>query len=264
MPRPGQVLGLVGTNGIGKSTALKILAGKLKPNLGRYEDPPDWQEILKHFRGSELQNFFTKVLEDNIKAIVKPQYVDLIPRQIKKEGMTVGKMLHAKVEREGAGSVEGLGETLELTKLMDREVGQLSGGELQRFAIALACVQQADVYMFDEPSSYLDVRQRLAAARVIRGLLNHDLYVIAVEHDLSVLDYLSDFICCFYGMPSVYGVVTMPFSVREGKFPLTETAALELTSCDSRYQRLLGWLHPHRKYPNACGTPEIQARRIRR
>ena len=56
MPRPGQVLGLVGTNGIGKSTALKILSGKLKPNLGRYEDPPDWEEILKYFRGSELQS----------------------------------------------------------------------------------------------------------------------------------------------------------------------------------------------------------------
>lgn len=56
MPRPGQVLGLVGTNGIGKSTALKILAGKLKPNLGRYDDPPDWEEILKYFRGSELQS----------------------------------------------------------------------------------------------------------------------------------------------------------------------------------------------------------------
>ena len=56
MPRPGQVLGLVGTNGIGKSTALKILAGKLKPNLGRFDDPPDWEEILKHFRGSELQS----------------------------------------------------------------------------------------------------------------------------------------------------------------------------------------------------------------
>jgi ATP-binding cassette subfamily E protein 1 len=63
MPRPGQVLGLVGTNGIGKSTALKILAGKLKPNLGRYEAPPEWQEILTHFRGSELQNYFTKILE---------------------------------------------------------------------------------------------------------------------------------------------------------------------------------------------------------
>lgn len=55
-PRPGQVLGLVGTNGIGKSTALKILSGKLKPNLGRYENPPDWEEILKYFRGSELQS----------------------------------------------------------------------------------------------------------------------------------------------------------------------------------------------------------------
>lgn len=56
MPRPGQVLGLVGTNGIGKSTALKILSGKLKPNLGRYDNPPDWEEILKYYRGSELQS----------------------------------------------------------------------------------------------------------------------------------------------------------------------------------------------------------------
>jgi ATP-binding cassette, sub-family E, member 1 len=59
MPRPGQVLGLVGTNGIGKSTALKILSGKLKPNLGRYDNPPDWEEILKYFRGSELQSTST-------------------------------------------------------------------------------------------------------------------------------------------------------------------------------------------------------------
>lgn len=70
--------------------------------------------------------------------------------------------------------------------------------------------------MFDEPSSYLDIKQRLQAARVIRALLHPTCYVIAVEHDLSVLDYLSDFICCLYGKPSVYGVVTMPASVREG------------------------------------------------
>lgn len=65
----GQVLGLVGTNGIGKSTALKILAGKLKPNLGRFEADkrPDWTEILTYFRGSELQNYFTKIVEDNLK-----------------------------------------------------------------------------------------------------------------------------------------------------------------------------------------------------
>ena len=71
-------------------------------------------------------------------------------------------------------------------------------------------------YMFDEPSSYLDVKQRLNAARTIRGLLRPDDYVICVEHDLSVLDYLSDFICVLYGRPAVYGVVTLPASVREG------------------------------------------------
>ncbi|TRM63581.1 P-loop containing nucleoside triphosphate hydrolase protein, partial [Schizophyllum amplum] len=211
-PRPGQVLGLVGTNGIGKSTALKILAGKLKPNLGRYDDPPDWTEILKYFRGSELQNYFTKVLEDNLKALIKPQYVDHIPRAIKGK-MTVSKMLDSKLER---NNKDEMCRELELFQVLEREVNQLSGGELQRFAIAMSCIQQADVYMFDEPSSYLDVKQRLKAAEVIRSLLGPDRYVVAVEHDLSVLDYLSDFICCLYGKPSMYGVVTMPYSVREG------------------------------------------------
>ena len=70
--------------------------------------------------------------------------------------------------------------------------------------------------MFDEPSSYLYVKQRLNAARMIRSLVQHDNYVIVVEHDLSILDYLSDFVCCLYGTPGAYGVVTMPFSVREG------------------------------------------------
>jgi ATP-binding cassette subfamily E protein 1 len=77
-------------------------------------------------------------------------------------------------------------------------------------------VQEVDIYMFDEPSSYLDVKQRLNAARMIRGMLLDHKYVIVVEHDLSILDYLSDFVCCLYGAPGAYGVVTMPFSVREG------------------------------------------------
>ena len=100
--------------------------------------------------------------------------------------------------------------------MMDRDVAKLSGGELQRFAIGIVAVQDADIYMFDEPSSYLDVKQRLKASRVIRSLLAINKYIIVVEHDLSVLDYLSDFICCLYGKPGAYGVVTMPFGVREG------------------------------------------------
>ncbi|KAI8110469.1 hypothetical protein M9435_002143 [Picochlorum sp. BPE23] len=175
MPRPGQVLGLVGSNGTGKSTALKILAGKLKPNLGRFDkNQPDWAEILAYFRGSELQNYFTKILEDDLKAIIKPQYVDHIPKAVR-------------------------GNVLDVIKEKDERAAQ-----------------DATVYMIDEPSSYLDVRQRMKAAEVIRDLLTPDNYVIVVEHDLSVLDYLSDFVCCLYGKPGAYGVVTMPFSVREG------------------------------------------------
>jgi ATP-binding cassette, sub-family E, member 1 len=105
---------------------------------------------------------------------------------------------------------------LELDAVWDRDIDLLSGGELQRFAIGMVCVQKADVYMFDEPSSFLDVKQRLAAGRLIRSLLGPDSYVIVVEHDLSILDYLSDYICVLYGKPAVYGVVTAPFSVREG------------------------------------------------
>ncbi|KAL5012858.1 hypothetical protein ScPMuIL_011409 [Solemya velum] len=210
IPRPGEVLGLVGTNGIGKSTALKILAGKQKPNLGRFGDPPDWTEILTYFRGSELQNYFTKILEDDLKAIIKPQYVDQIPKAVKG---SVQQLLDKKDERKNQQKVC---IQLDIVNVRDRNVEDLSGGELQRFACAMVCIQRADIFMFDEPSSYLDVKQRLKAAQAIRSLSSDDKFIIVVEHDLSVLDYLSDFICCLYGVPGAYGVVTMPFSVREG------------------------------------------------
>lgn len=79
---------------------MKILAGKLKPNLGRYDNPPDWEEILKHFRGSELQNYFTKILEDDLKAVTKPQYVDQIPRAIKSKGVerSVGHQIKSRCQ----------------------------------------------------------------------------------------------------------------------------------------------------------------------
>eukprot|EP00761_Pharyngomonas_kirbyi_P012725 gb/GECH01012752.1/.p1 GENE.gb/GECH01012752.1/~~gb/GECH01012752.1/.p1 ORF type:complete len:612 (+),score=115.49 gb/GECH01012752.1/:1-1836(+) len=210
IPRQGQVLGLVGTNGIGKSTALKVLAGKLKPNLGKHDDPPDWSDILSHFRGSELQAYFTRILEENLRALIKPQYVDHIPRVAK------GKVDKLLEEKDDSGRKDWLVKELDLEHLLERDLSQLSGGELQRFAIAMLAVQNVEIYMFDEPSSYLDVRQRLKAAQAIRSLLSNNTYVIVVEHDLSVLDYLSDFVCCLYGKPGAYGVVTMPFSVRDG------------------------------------------------
>ncbi|CCW71791.1 unnamed protein product [Phytomonas sp. Hart1] len=210
LPRPGQVLGLVGANGTGKSTALSILKGKIKPNLGRYKNEPGWDEILKYFRGSEHQAYFQHLLDDELRVLLKIQYVDKIPKVAK----GIVRELIKKVDERNMK--DELMNILELNTISDRSLDKLSGGELQRFTIAMLCVQKASVYMFDEPSSYLDVRQRLTAAQVIRSILTETNYVIVVEHDLSILDYMSDFICVLYGVPGIYGVVTMPYGVREG------------------------------------------------
>jgi len=172
------VLGLVGTNGIGKSTALKVLSGKLKPNLGE-ENAPDWETVVRHFRGSELQNYFTKLLEDGLQAVIKPQYVDQLPKAIRGSDRTVGALIE-KQSQPDDDYVNQVLDVLDLKHLLDREIQQLSGGELQRFAIGITCVQHKDIYLFDEPSSYLDVKQRLNAARIIRSVHSFSIRVLAV------------------------------------------------------------------------------------
>lgn len=210
-PQIGQILGLVGTNGIGKTTALKILAGKEKPNLGNFANPPDWNQILKHYKGTELFNFFKKSLDGELTVSAKVQHVDDLPKVL---SGTINKLLGKVCKDEKL--IEQQRIKLDIDYIQDRTIDTVSGGELQRFAIALACLKKADVYLFDEPTSYLDIKQRLIAADAIRDLNNTDNYVIAIEHDLSVLDYLSDTICVLYGVPSVYGVVTLAYGVREG------------------------------------------------
>lgn len=210
LPRPGQVLGLIGANGTGKSTALNILKGKIKPNLGKYRAEPSWEEIMKYFRGSEHQAYFQHLLEDKIKAIIKPQYVDQVPKAMKG---TVEALVRKADER---GLADKYLTDLDLMHKLESTIDKLSGGELQRFTLALVCVQKASVYMYDEPSSYLDVRQRLTAANVIRAMVTDVNYVITVEHDLAVVDYMSDFVCVLYGRPNTYGIVTLPYGVREG------------------------------------------------
>lgn len=212
IPRLGQVLGLVGTNGIGKSTALKILGGKLKPNLGDLETPPEWNRILDNYKGSELQGYFNKILGSKIKTSYKIQYIDKLPKILKKgaKSLTVAQALEKMDQRSKRGTYI---EMLNLEDLLNRDIENLSGGELQRFYMALICMQDSDVYMFDEPSSYLDVKQRLSAAKAI-GSVKESRYVVVVEHDLAILDLMSDYGCVLYGLPGAYGVITKPFSIK--------------------------------------------------
>jgi len=210
VPSSGVVLGLLGQNGIGKTTALNILSGETKLNLGNYKEPPDWPHLIQHFRGSTLQEYFEKLSGDKLKVVHKPQYVDKIPRVVSGE---VGDLLEKVDERDKLGS---LTEQLQLKTVWDRNLEVLSGGELQTVAIAATICREADVYLFDEPSSYLDVKQRLQAARAIRSLRKEGKTVIVAEHDLAILDYLSDQICVFYGTPGVYGIVSHVHGVRVG------------------------------------------------
>ncbi|AAB98713.1 RNase L inhibitor [Methanocaldococcus jannaschii DSM 2661] len=205
IPRDG-VVGIIGQNGIGKSTVLRILAGELIPNLGKHDKEPNYDDVIKYFRGTELQEYFEKLKNKGVKAIHKVQYVDILPKVVKGK---VGDLLKKVDEK---GKFDEVVEKLELKNILDRELSQLSGGELQRVAIAAAYLRNGDIYFFDEPSSWLDIRQRFNAARLIRELNK----VVVVEHDLIVLDYLSDYIHIMYGVPSAYGIVSMPKSVRVG------------------------------------------------
>lgn len=207
--RLGQIIGIIGQNGLGKSTLMKILGGKLKPNLGNPLGE-SWDNILNKFRGSELQTYFTKLLNDNIKVVIKPQYVDKIAELSK---TTVREFLEKSKTHPKYDDVIF---QLDLNTLLDRQISVLSGGELQRFAIASVSLKSADVFMFDEPTSYLDIKQRIKASNLIKSISNESNYILVIDHDLSVLDYLSDYVCCLYGSPSDYGVVSQPYSVGEG------------------------------------------------
>ncbi|MCR4369396.1 MAG: ribosome biogenesis/translation initiation ATPase RLI [archaeon] len=208
--KKGEIVGLIGRNGIGKSTILKILAGQLIPNMGDYEKEPDYDSVISFFRGKELQSYFTTLKEGGVKVSFKPQNITGIPKAFK------GKVsaLLSKVDDKKRLSETAI--ALGIEKILDRNLSELSGGELQRVAIAAAALKDADFYAFDEPTSYLDVKERLAAAALIRGLAQEGKSVVVIEHDLAVLDYLSDSVHLLYGKKSAYGIVSNPKSVKNG------------------------------------------------
>jgi len=210
VPSPGDVLGLVGQNGIGKSTALRIFSGEVKLNLGDYARAPDWSGIERYFRGSTLQTYFQEMSQGKLKVVHKPQYVDRIPKVVSGE---VHELLEKVDER---GKLAEVSKALQLDVILHRQIDVLSGGELQRVALAATMIREANVYLFDEPSSYLDVKQRLEAAKAVRRLKDEGKMIVVAEHDLAVLDYLSDYVCIFYGKPGVYGIVSNVHGVRTG------------------------------------------------
>ena len=210
-PREGQVTGILGPNGIGKTTAVHILADELAPNLGRIGDEPGWDAVLEEYRGTALQNYLEALKAGDVTVARKPQYVDRIPDQF--DG-TTRELLERTDER---GALDDLIDRVGIRPVVDQPVGTLSGGELQRVALVACLARDADFYFLDEITPYLDIGQRMTAARLVRELADEaDRSMLVVEHDLAILDLLADSIHVAYGSPGAFGVITPPKSTKNG------------------------------------------------
>ena len=212
IPQFGKVVGILGRNGIGKSTALKILSGMLKPNLGQWEQEKvaNQDDLVAFFKGSEAQHYFEQLKAGKIKVSYKPQQVDLIPRTTK------GKVSDILRKVDEKGDYQKIIELLDLKHVVNNDIENLSGGELQRVAIAACVLKKANVYVFDEPTSYLDIYQRIKVSRFIKELANPETAVLVVEHDLIILDYMTELIHLMYGKETAYGIVSLPKATRTG------------------------------------------------
>ncbi|MCE8424302.1 MAG: ribosome biogenesis/translation initiation ATPase RLI [Candidatus Methanoperedens sp.] len=207
VPTIGKVTGILGPNGIGKSTAINILSGTQKPNLGKGKIT--WDDILEYYAGTTLHDYLEGISKENVKTSQKPQYVDMIPKKFK------GKVFDLLSKTDERGILGDLIMKLDIASIIDRKIEELSGGELQRVALAACISKEADFYFIDEISPYLDIFQRIKAAQIIRELAEKKA-VMVVEHDLAILDLLADVVHVAYGTPGGFGVITHPKGVRIG------------------------------------------------
>jgi ATP-binding cassette subfamily E protein 1 len=203
------VIGFIGKNGIGKSTALKILGGILIPNFGEYEKKPDLDFAIKKLNPNQA-NYFKKLKNNQIKISLKPQQIDKLNTVFSGSVIEFLKKINSDEQK-----INYIIENFKLSKILDKSISVLSGGELQKVVIAGAFLKEADLYYFDEPASYLDIYERIEIAKLIKKL-GEQKSVIVIEHDLAIFDYLVDFVYIFFGQENAYGVISNKKNSRVG------------------------------------------------
>lgn len=213
----GSITGIIGRNGIGKSTVINALSKTLKVNFGKVEDEKElsdseyFKKLTEIFKGNVMQNYFNKLESKQIKISYKPQQIINIPQMFSgKVSELLLKVNDDKIE------IEKIASELNITPTLNRDIKVLSGGELQRVAIAASLLKKdTNFYILDEITNYLDIYQRLNSSRLIKSKVEGKTALI-VEHDLVVLDFLVDFIHIMYGEPGAYGTLTGIKSAKTG------------------------------------------------
>jgi ATP-binding cassette, sub-family E, member 1 len=211
IPQQGSVTGIIGRNGVGKSTAINILSGTLLPNFGNYEKLGEFDQTIEYFKGKAIQKHFIDLKEKELKIAYKIQKVEEIPKVFTKkiinllEGISKNKTEIEKIIKE-----------LELEQLLEKTPTEISGGELQRVAIAATLLKNANLYIFDEFSTFLDIKQRFKIAKILSEKINSENSMILIEHDLAILDYLSDFVQVMFGKKQAYGISSNKKTTKKG------------------------------------------------
>jgi len=211
VPVKDKIIGILGPNGIGKTTAMKILSGLLIPNFGIIERQVSREEVLSRFRGTQLYEYFERLYSGKLKVVHKIQYIESL-RQYLRYG-SVKEWLKKYDER---GILKEIAELLKMDNMLSKDVRTLSGGELQKLANAIALERDAEAYIFDEPTAYLDIRERLNLLRALDELRPKQSYMFVVDHDIMFLDYVADLVVIAYGVPGVYGYFSSPYTAKAG------------------------------------------------
>lgn len=203
-PRDGEIIGLLGQNGIGKTSALKILSGEIIPNMGSYESDSNLEDSFNMMNDSATVEHLRKVHQEDTHISRKPQIAS---------DYSIDKKVNETVNLDRKDDLVG---NLSITHLMDKNLSTLSGGELQRVLLAAVLENRSDIYIFDEPSSFLDVGQRIKVSDVIKEKTEDDSVTFVVDHDLTFLESICDSVHILYGEPNSYGIVSNPLSTRNG------------------------------------------------
>jgi ATP-binding cassette subfamily E protein 1 len=185
--RRGEIVGILGPNGIGKTTFVKVLAG-----LEEADDKRKLSELAVSYKPQYIAPDYEGTVQELLISVAKENFVS---SWYKTEIL----------------------QPLKVDPLLDRNVMELSGGELQKVAITACLSRKADLFLMDEPSAYLDVEERLNMAKTIRRVVEaHSVTAFVVEHDVVTQDFIADRLMVFTGEPGVNGTASPPTSLRKG------------------------------------------------